>query len=174
VFQNTNMLYHELKGHYFLYLSRHGSWERLRDEVLERPIDAGARDERPRRRAGMARLELAFDRSEIDARLASIDAHTLRPRYQSDLIEDEDRARFDRELAPERPSPSVLVHDRATGEIQCFSPAAAALLERCDGSRTLEEVVEIVPHEARGEARRCLIDMAKAGLFERPLAEVMR
>ena len=29
-----------------------------------------------------------LDRGDIDARLASIDSHTLRPRYQSDLVED--------------------------------------------------------------------------------------
>ena len=43
VFQNTNMLYHELKGHYFLYLSKHGDWDTLRDQVLERERDEHAK-----------------------------------------------------------------------------------------------------------------------------------
>jgi len=102
VFQSTNMLYHELKGHYFLYLAKHETWESLRANVLEAPRPgAGGR---PRRRTGLLVRETAFDRGNIDERLSSIDSHTLRPRYQSDLIDDEDRERFDRELPPRSPS----------------------------------------------------------------------
>jgi hypothetical protein len=166
VFQNTNMLYHELKSHYFLYLAKHGSWEALCERVLERPrprtAPAGAV---PAPRGRIVRRELAFDRGSIDARLGSIDSATLRPRYQSDLVEDEDRARFDRELAPEQPGPSTLVYDPRTGEVRCFSPAAALLLERCDGRRTLDEVLSIVPSEHRGEALRCVEEMTEAGLI---------
>ena len=166
VFQNTNMLYHELKSHYFLYLARAGSWEKLCSDVLERPRGSGMSGERPRRRRELLRRELRFDRAQIDQRLSTIDSATLRPRYQSDLIEDEDRARFDRELPREEPSDATLVYDPATGEVQCFSAAAALLLERCDGTRTVEQVIEIVPHEVRGEALRCVEEMHKAQLFE--------
>jgi radical SAM superfamily enzyme YgiQ (UPF0313 family) len=164
VFQNTNMLYHELKSHYFLYLAKWGSWERLVAEVLERPARA-VPSHRPHRREELLRRELRFDRAEIDQRLASIDSATLRPRYQSDIVDARDRERFDRELAPEMPSPSALVYDPRTGELQCFSAAAAMLLERCDGTRTPEQIVEIVPHHARTEALRCVEDMRKARLF---------
>ncbi len=58
------------------------------------------------------------------------------------------------------------MYDPATGEVQCFSAAAALLLERCDGTRTVEQVIEIVPHEVRSEAMRCVEDMQKARLFE--------
>lgn len=165
VFQNTNMLYHELKSHYFLYLAKWGSWEKLCEEVLERPKSA-ATGEKPRRREGLLRRDLAFDRGMIDARLGAIDAHVLKPRYQSDLIEDEDRVRLDATLAPEEPSPSALVYDATTGEIHCLTPAAADLLERCDGARTLEEVVSLFPAEVRGDAKRFLADLAEARLVE--------
>ncbi len=166
VFQNTNMLYHELKGHYFLFLCRLGSWEKLKSEVLERdsaaPVSAG---DTPRRRAGLESLPLAFDRADLDLRLASIDSATLRPRFQSDLHDEEDRERFDAELEPLAPSPSVLVYDTVSGEVRCLSPEAWALLERCDGTRDTERVVEIFPAEARDDARRALTELAGAQLL---------
>jgi radical SAM superfamily enzyme YgiQ (UPF0313 family) len=167
VFQNTNMLYHELKSHYFLYLAKHGSWERLREEVLEREPTSSVPGRRPKRREALRTRELAFDRASIDQRIASLDSHTLRPRYQSDLVEDEDRARFDRELPREPREASTLIYDPETGELRCVSPAAAMLLERCDGSRTLEQVVEIIPASAREDAARCVRELATAGLIER-------
>lgn len=176
VFQNTNMLYHELKSHYFLYLAKFGSWERLVSEVLERPRAAtGQLGERPRHAGKLLSRELAFDRASIDARMSSIDSHTLRPRYQSDLVEDEDRARFDRDLPREPREPSVLVYDARTAEVTSFSAAAAMLLERCDGTRTLEQIVEIVPAPHRADAARCVHDLARGGWLATsatPLASV--
>lgn len=167
VFQNTNMLYHELKGHYFLYLAHFGSWERLRDEVLEPNASAqGSAGERPRWRSRLEHRKLRFDRGSIDERLAQVDSHTLRPRYQSDLIEDEDRARLDLEFERERPEPSVLTYDSVTGELRCLSPAAAEVLLRCDGLRSVEEVIDIFPPEAHGDARACLDELAGARLIE--------
>jgi len=97
--------------------------------------------------------------------VSSIDSATVRPRYQSDLFEPEDLERFDREQEPLRPAPSRLVYNRATGEVQCLSPAAAEVLGRCDGSRTLEEVVAIFPADVRAEAERCVHEIARAGLL---------
>jgi len=166
VFQNTNMLYHELKSHYFLYLVKHGSWDALRANVLEPSERASAAAHaQPRRKARLVERELAFDRSEIDRIVSSIDSATVRPRYQSDLFEAEDLARFDREFAPLARAPSRLVYDPASGEVQCLSPAAAEVLERCDGSRTLAEVVEIFPTAVRAEAERCVQEIARAGLL---------
>jgi anaerobic magnesium-protoporphyrin IX monomethyl ester cyclase len=167
VFQNTNMLYHELKSHYFLYLVKHGSFEALRASVLEPATARAAQtEERPVRRRELVELPLSFDRAEIDEIVASIDSATLRPRYQSDLIEDEDRDRFDRELTPLRRSPSSLVYDPSTGEVRALSPAAAELLSRCDGSRSLDEILALFPEEARADARTCLTEIAGAGLLE--------
>ena len=60
--------------------------------------------------------------------------------------------RFDRELALQARGESVLVLDTASGETHSLSPAAAALLERCDGTRDLESVVEIIPAPHRAAA----------------------
>jgi radical SAM superfamily enzyme YgiQ (UPF0313 family) len=171
VFQNTNMLYHELKSHYFLYLARWGSWDRLRDEVLERSQIAStatpaASNGRPRRGARIRSRELAFDRSTIDERLSKIDAHTLRPRYQSDLIEDEDRARLEQTLPREPRAPSVLVYDGWSGQTHTFTPAAALLFARCDGTRSVDEVVGVVPSAHRTEAERCIQELYQSGLIE--------
>ncbi len=167
VFQSTNMLYHELKGHYFLYLNHFGGWDRLRREVLEAPAARAAAPAaaapRPRR---LVRRALAYDRGEIDAFLTHVDTRTLRPRYQSDLIDAADQRRFDQELPAISPAPSELVYDAHSGEVHCVSPAAAELLGRCDGTRTLEQVVEVVPAPHRADALRCLHDMAGAGLLE--------
>jgi radical SAM superfamily enzyme YgiQ (UPF0313 family) len=165
VFQNTNMLYHELKSHYFLYLVRHGSWDALKREVLEREAGVPVAGAQPRRRERLLERALAYDRGEIDRVVSSIDSATVRPRYQSDLFEPEDLARFDREVAALRPSSSRLVYDPRTGEVQCLSPAAAEVLERCDGSRTVAQVVEVFPPDVRAEAERCVHDIARAGLL---------
>ncbi len=183
VFQNTNMLYHELKSHYFLYLVKHGSWEALRAQVLEPGSGAasvapgsalapGAASALPRRKARLLERELAFDRSEVDRIVSSIDSATLRPRYQSDLFEAADLERFDRELAALFRSPSKLVYDPTSGEVRCLSPAAAEVLERCDGSRTLAEVVEVFPQDVRADAQRCVQEIARAGLLERAMEPV--
>jgi len=166
VFQNTNMLYHELKSHYFLYLAEHGSWEALRDKVLSRDASGKRRSTvgpRPLAARALRTRELAFDRARIDQRLSSIDSFTLRPRYQSDLVDDEDRARFDRELPREPREASTLLYDARTAELHCISPAAAALLLRCDGTRTPEQVIEIVPQPVRASARDCLMELALHG-----------
>jgi hypothetical protein len=175
VFQNTNMLYHELKSHYFLYLVRHGSWEALLESVLAPPRGESASEaSRPRRRVDLRRSELRFDRAVIDERVSSIFSSALRPRYQTDLLDEADRRRLDRELPPLAPAPSTLVYDVATGELRCVSPAAAMLLERCDGARTVEQVVEIVPAPYREGARRCIEELATAGLIENAMSEVER
>ncbi len=169
VFQNTNMLYHELKSHYFLYLARHGTWERLVSEVLE-PAPALATGANPRARGRCVTRELGFDRGAIDARLASIDSHTLRPRYQSDLVEDADRERFDRELAPELRGKSVLLYAADSGEVHALSPAAAELLASCDGRRSLDAVLAPIPAPHRDAALDCLRQLAAANLIT-PLPE---
>ena len=53
-----------------------------------------------------------------------------------------------------------------TGEVQSLSPAAADLLARCDGSRSVAQVVEIFPREVRDDAQRALQEIAVAGLLD--------
>ena len=166
VFTNENMLYHELKGHYFLYLVRHGSWDALRRNVLD-PAKARQHEESaPRRRERLVELSLRYDRTQLDEIVNSIDSATLRPRYQSDLLDQEDRERFDRDLEPVPPSESTLVYNPHTGEIRCLSPAAAHLLTRCDGSRSVAQVIEVFPEEVRADARQAIDEISEAGLLE--------
>lgn len=168
VFQNTNMLYHELKSHYFLFLCKHGSWDRLLSSVLA-PSGAApeaADDARPQRAERSRVLRLRFDRGAIDARLGALDAGTVRPRYQADLFEDEDRARFDREIAPEPPSPSWLLFAPSTAEIHALSDAAKDLLDACDGRRSVREILALLPEEQRAAARDALRELARAALLD--------
>ncbi len=163
VFQNTNMLYHELKSHYFLYLAKAGSWEALRDNVLERDdrrASLSSSSVKPQAASELRTLELGFDRARIDQRLSKIDSATLRPRYQSDMVDDEDRAHLDRTLTIEPKDASTLIYDTRTAELHCVSPATAVLLERCNGTRTLEQVIEIVPAPVRDDALRCVEQLA--------------
>ncbi len=166
VFQNTNMLYHELKGHYFLYLSRLGSWERLREEVLDRarPGEIESRA-RPRRSRELRSIPLAYDRAAIDRLLWKIESSVLRPRFQSDLLDEQDRERLEREVERFAPSPAVLVYDARSAELRCLSPQAHELLERCDGTREIEEILAEYPAEARADARHCLEEMVDAGFL---------
>lgn len=166
VFQNTNMLYHELKSHYFLYLCKHGNFDSLRRNVL----DAGStvaigESDRPVRARRLAVLPLGFDRAEIDAKLSAIDSATLRPRYQADLVEPEDRARFDRDLTPLERAPSCLVLSSETAEVHCLSPAARDLLFALDGTRTIREILQPIPREHHAAALAALQGIARAGLL---------
>ena len=83
------------------------------------------------------------------------------------MVEPEDLARFDREMAPLERGSSRLVYDPESGEVQCLSPAAAEVLSRCDGARTLAQVVEVFPETVRADAERCVQDIARAGLLVR-------
>ncbi|MFT5289429.1 MAG: anaerobic magnesium-protoporphyrin IX monomethyl ester cyclase [Planctomycetota bacterium] len=177
VFQNTNMLYHELKSHYFLYLARFGSFERMVEEVLEPALqkDGGSQSETLRSVDGLVTRELAFDREIIDQTVNSIDSATIRPRYQSDLFEPQDLLKLDAEVPPLERAPSVLVYDPRSGEVQTLSQAAYALLERCDGTRDADAVVEIIPEAHRAAAAGFLLELARSGLLvESPYADELR
>jgi radical SAM superfamily enzyme YgiQ (UPF0313 family) len=167
VFQNTNMLYHELKSHYFLFLARHGSYDRLLAEVLQnRDAPEIGPGSRLRQSDGLRVISLKFDRASIDERLIRIDSATLRPRYQSDLIEDEDRARLDATLPHAQPSPSLLVDVGSRGEVQCLSSDLAALWMQCDGRSTAHALLEKFPGDVRGPALAALRELAAQGLVE--------
>ncbi len=177
VFQDTNMFYHELKSHYFLYLARFGSFERMVEEVLEPALrkDGDIQSKTLRATDNLVARELAFDRELIDRTVNSIDSATIRPRYQSDLFEPQDLAKLDDEVPPLERAPSVLVYDPRNGEVQALSRAAHALLERCDGTRDADAVVEIIPEAHRAEATGFLRELARSGLLvESPFADELR
>ncbi len=129
-----------------MYLTKFGSWEQLRDSVLNPPSEPVANAATyPYIDTQLHRHELRFDRAEIDERLATQFSTALRPRYQSDLLDQEDRVRLDRELAPARPSPCTLIYDSSSAQVHCLTLAAAQLLDRCDGTETLEEIIDSFP-----------------------------
>lgn len=174
VFENTNMLYHELKSHYFLYLCRYGSWEALRDQVLERDEDAApALAGHPCAQSDLRRLDVAFDRASLDQRLSSVDSFSLRPRYQSDLIDDQDRERLDAELAPEEPEPGALIYDSRRSLVHSLSLAAAELLDRCNGARSVAQILDPLDDALRPQGRACLEDLARSGLLKLPASVVL-
>jgi hypothetical protein len=171
VFQNTNMLYHELKSHYFLYLCKYGSWEALLARVLAAPVAANsgialAGGDRPARAARISGVMLRFDRAEIDAQLSAIDSATLRPRYQADLVEDEDRERFDRELPPAVRTESHLLYSPRSAEAHCLSPAARELLLLCDGKKTVEAILGEYPPAEAENVRAALARLRELRLIE--------
>ena len=177
VFQNTNMLYHELKSHYFLYLKHFGSFEHMQAAVLDPSQNRllGRRADNPRAAKGVIVRRLAFDRAQVDHTVNSIDSATIRPRYQSDLFEAEDLLKLDAEVSPLQRSESVLVFDPQSGEVQTLSPAAYALFQRCDGSRDPQRVVEIIPEPHRAAAREFLVELTRSGLLsESPYSDRLK
>ncbi|MBI3819874.1 MAG: radical SAM protein [Planctomycetes bacterium] len=176
VFQNTNMLYHELKSHYFLFLAKHGSFENLRARVLEPAIERtrGPLPDRPRRVPGLVAETLRFDRDDIDVKLITIDSGTVRPRYHFDILGEDDRNRFDREVAPLAPSASELFFSPADAETHCLSANAAELLRSCDGTRQVPEILGAFPAEFREDAGNALRSLAEAGLLVLPAATAAR
>ena len=60
-------------------------------------------DEKPKRRSDLRVLAMRYDRNDLDQRLWDVDNKTLRPRFQSDLVSEEDRARLQAELDAARP-----------------------------------------------------------------------
>jgi hypothetical protein len=53
--------------------------------------------------------------------------------------------------------------------VRSVSPAVLELFDRCDGTRTTEQVVEIIPAPHRADAERCLAELAGHGLLEHEL-----
>ena len=113
----------------------------------------------------MHRNELHFDRSKIDERLATQFSSALRPRYQSDLLDQEDRVRLDREMTPTRPSPCTLVYDSSSAQVHCLPPKATQLLDRCDGTESLEEIIESFTGDDRLDAEQFLGELQRTGII---------
>ena len=177
VFQNDNLLYHELKSHYFLYLVRAGGVEQLMKGAfapvlveLDGGLAAGELDHawRPRRNPCLSSLPLAFDRDEVDRALErATDGLTL-PRYQFDLIGGAVLEQLNSSVSPLAAKASVLLHNGDTGEISCLSPDAAALLESCTGAATLADILGGYDAGAEHEMRAFLDELIRAGLLQSP------
>ncbi len=174
VFQNDNLLYHELKSHYFLYLVHAGGVGELMSGAFAEPRTLGGadcpEDWRPRANPALRRLALAFDREEVDRALErATDGLTL-PRYQFDLIGGAVEEGLNSSVEPLARRASTLVLNGASGEISCLSPDGRALLASCDGSATLEVVLGEYDPDQRPSVRDFIVELAGAGLLQAPRA----
>jgi radical SAM superfamily enzyme YgiQ (UPF0313 family) len=172
VFQNRNVLYHELKSHYFLYLAKAGSVDALLGGTLD---DRAPRsfEEAPEfpRHADLVFRPTRFDREEVDLALERAQDSLCLPRYQFDLISGETAAKLDGTVPVVEPSDGVLALNPLTGEVHHLSPDAHRLLSRCTGEAPLEDVLCIFERNERSSARDFLRELAVAGLV-RPTREM--
>jgi hypothetical protein len=165
VFQNRNVLYHELKSHYFLYLAKAGSSKRLLEGWRARDAPAAAAlPERPRR-ADVVFRRTRFDREEVDRALEGAQDGLVLPRYQFDLISGEVAARLDRDVPPVRPAQAALALDRDSGAVHCLSPDAVELLEACDGERAVAEIAQGYAPDDHHAVVQFLEELARGGLL---------
>lgn len=167
VFQNQNLLYHELKSHYFLHLAKAGGV----DELLEGPfaLQAPARlEDEARLAASTEVLSLAsrYDRDQVDAAMEqAVDGLTL-PRYQFDLITAKEIEAMDQAAPEVKPCPSVVILNKRTAEVACISPEGKSLLDGLDGRRTTEEVLADFPEAQRPAVRDFLEHLLQFGVLE--------
>jgi radical SAM superfamily enzyme YgiQ (UPF0313 family) len=168
VFQNRNVLYHELKSHYFLYLASAGGPAALRAGMSAPRARPGGPVSRHPRHADLVFLPTAFDREEVDDALDAAQDTLCLPRYQFDLISGETAERLDREVAPVPPSPSTLVLRPETGEVFSFTRDAAELLRACDGETPLEELGRRLAPGEEETVAAFLATLAQHGLVRTP------
>jgi hypothetical protein len=165
VFQNRNVLYHELKSHYFLYLAKAGSVKQLLEGSFTREAPAAAAlPERPRR-ADLVFRSTRFDRDEVDRALDRAQDGLVLPRYQFDLISGDVAARLDRDGPRVRPAEAALALDRESGAVHCLSPDAVGLLEACDGETTVAEIAGRYGPDDREAVVGFLEELARGGLI---------
>ena len=168
VFQNRNVLYHELKSHYFLYVARAGGVRELLDGPFARPAEQG--DDlptHPRLREDLVVRPTRFDRQEVDRALEEAQDGLTLPRYQFDLISGETAARLDKIIPEVEPVDGILMLDPRTGHVHHLSPDSLALLRNCGGGASVDRLLSDFDPEDGEAAREFLREVAKAGLFER-------
>jgi hypothetical protein len=165
VFQNRNVLYHELKSHYFLYLAKAGSVRELLEGSFARDdAPPAALPERPRR-ADLLFRRTRFDREEVDRALEASQDGLVLPRYQFDLISGEVAGRLDRDGPRVRPAEGTLALDRESGAVHCLSRDAVELLEACDGERTVAEIAGRYGPDDGEAVVEFLEELARGGLI---------
>ena len=169
VFQNDNLLYHELKSHYFLYLVRAGGVDELMTGAFAfaDPV-APELSWRLRKNPALRFLPQPFNRDEVDNALEKATDGLTLPRYQFDLISGDVEEKLNRKVPGVGPARSVLVLNGATGEVSCLSPDGYALLETCDGSVTLDAILLNHDSEDRDQVRAFLTELAGSGLLLTP------
>jgi len=165
VFQDRNLLYHELKSHYFLYLIRAGGVKPLLEGAFAQNGRRGLEaHECPRMAPGLRFLATRFDRSAVDRAIEGAHDGLCLPRYQFDLISGSVLEHLDESVSALAPAPACAVLDTESGDVTCLSPDAERLIRACDGRRTLEELLAAHPPGEREMVREFLEDAARAEL----------
>ncbi len=171
VFRNENLLYHELKCHYFLYLVRAGGVQPLLEGAFsERERRVRGRSERPRLEPQLRFLETRFDRGEVDRAVERAHDGLCLPRYQFDLITGAVQERLEHRVPALEPSPGCAVLDPRSGELACLTPDAEKLLRSCGGERTLGEILAGHAPQEREAVMSFMDEATRAGLLV-PAAE---
>jgi radical SAM superfamily enzyme YgiQ (UPF0313 family) len=177
VFQNRNVLYHELKSHYFLYLAKAGSVKALLEGAFAHdssgmgssrgPSNGSRRSLLPEhpQSADLVLLPTSFDRDEVDRALDEAQDGLVLPRYQFDLISGDNAARLDRDVPALPRRAAALALDRGTGTIHCLSRDVLELLKACDGARKVSEIAERYEPEDRATVLAFLEELARGGLI---------
>lgn len=169
VFHNQNLLYHELKSHYFLYLAKEGSVERLLEGPFAPVIPPTLEDSMKLRLAsGLRFLESHFDRDVVDAAMERATDKLTLPRYQFDLITGKELEEMQGSNPSVPAQPSVLVLQEGTGEIACLAPASRDFLQTLDGTHTCAEILSGLPEAHRADAHDFLEQTLQFGLLTTP------
>lgn len=167
VFQNQNLLYHELKSHYFLHLARAGNVKNLLEGPFAEVPAPELVDDAPIQMSDHLRtLESRFDRDDVDEAMErAVDGLTL-PRYQFDLITGKEIEAMNRQAPIVRPRASVLVLNTKTAELASISPEGKQLLESLKSPRTVEEILADFPAPQQADVREFLQHLLQFGMLE--------
>ncbi|MDP6849987.1 MAG: radical SAM protein [Planctomycetota bacterium] len=167
VFASRNLLYHELKSHYFLYLSRAGSVKKLLEgpfsECQVPPLQSSARLSMS---PALHFMDTNYDRDEVDQAIESATDDITLPRYQFDSIAGKELIELQESTEVVHPSYSVLVLNECTGEIATISPDGAQLLQSLDGAKTLNQVLNNFDSSTREIVFNFLNHLLQSGLIE--------
>ncbi len=166
VFQNRNLLYHELKSHYFLYLARAGSVPALLHGpfAIKKKQTLGE-NHLLRKSEDLLMMGLRFDRGAIDQALEEATDNLTLPRYQFDLIAGKELQRLQNATEPINPLASVLVLHGQTGEMSCLSPEGKELLDSFRGTRCIQDVLAEFSPEVHHQVLPFLNELYQSGLL---------
>ena len=168
LFRGDNLLLFELKSHYFLYLCRFGDLsflERKESVDVAQKCPEDLRAARPRSPRGNKHLCLSHDLRLISNRLNEAECAVLRPRYQSGNFKEQIFAEMTGAVEPVPARPTDVVYRAASGDLLYVGKDAANILDQCDGSRTIGEILDSFPEEWAGTIKKFFGNLFEKGLL---------
>ena len=167
VFASRNLLYHELKSHYFLYLARAGSVENLLNgPFAEKKVLPLALKSRLTASPALRMIRANFDRDEVDQAIEHATDEITLPRYQFDSIAGKELIELQESTESVQRLESILILNEMSGEIATISPDGARLLRSLDGSRTLSQVLALYDTPTSEIVLDFLKHLLQSGLIE--------